>query len=268
VRASCPASWDAPPTGEEFVAVLPGSDPLARAKRPVALEQLAERDWVLFGPDHGLSELILDICSGAGFAPRRTVQTDQVAAACHLAAAGLGVTIIPDNIVPTRLGAAIRHLKRRLARQLVAFTRQDCRLRDRRRVSTGPRGTSRLPGAYASRVLASDLGQPPGVHDRGDATIYRHCLSRGTAMCLLHYGPIRIRVDGGQPNPQPLGSTLWATMCTSSSQALVGISLKLSRFQHQTRSEFSCLLLDTEISLRRFGLLLCHGLVLACWLAR
>ena len=36
-----------------------------------------------------------------------------------------GVTIVPDNIVPAGLGAAIRHLKPPLARQLVAFTRQD-----------------------------------------------------------------------------------------------------------------------------------------------
>src|SRR4029077_4462674 len=109
----------------EFVAVLPASDPLARNKRPVALQQLAERDWVLFGPDHGLSQRSLAICAGAGFPPRRTVQTGQVAAASHLAAAGLGVTIIPSNIVPTGLGAAIRHLKPPLARQLVAFTPQD-----------------------------------------------------------------------------------------------------------------------------------------------
>jgi DNA-binding transcriptional LysR family regulator len=110
---------------EEFVAVLPASDPLARSKRPVGLEQLAERDWVLFGPDHGLSELILETCARAGFSPRRTVQTGQVAAAAHLAAAGLGVTVIPSNVVPAGLSAAIRSLKPPLARQLVAFTRQD-----------------------------------------------------------------------------------------------------------------------------------------------
>src|SRR5260370_28946692 len=123
-----PPEWNGPVVEigwEEFVAVLPASDPLARNKRSVALEQLAERDWVLFGPDHGLSQLILEVCARAGFAPRRTVQTGQVAAAGHLAAAGLGVTIIPSNIVPIGLGAAIRHLKPPLARQLVAFTRQD-----------------------------------------------------------------------------------------------------------------------------------------------
>src|SRR6478609_3986604 len=123
-----PPEWHGPVVElgwEEFVAVLPASDPLARNKRPVALEQLADRDWVLFGPDHGLSALILEICAGAGFAPRRTVQTGQVAAACHLAAAGLGVTIVPDNVVPLGLGAEVRSLSPPLARQIVAFTRQD-----------------------------------------------------------------------------------------------------------------------------------------------
>jgi DNA-binding transcriptional LysR family regulator len=123
-----PPGWHGPVLElgwEEFVAVLPASDPLSRSKRPVALEELAERDWVLFGPEHGLSELIIETCARAGFAPRRTVQTGQVAAAAHLAAAGLGVTIIPNNVVPTGLNAAIRHLKPPLARQLVAFTRQD-----------------------------------------------------------------------------------------------------------------------------------------------
>ena len=110
---------------EEFVAVLPASDPLAVSKRSVRLEQLAERDWVLFGPQHGLSELILETCARAGFAPRRTVQTGQVAAAGHLAAAGLGVTIIPNNVVPVGLNAAVRSLKPPLARELVAFTRRD-----------------------------------------------------------------------------------------------------------------------------------------------
>jgi DNA-binding transcriptional LysR family regulator len=72
-----------------------------------------------------LSEVILESCARAGFTPRRTVETGQVAAAAHLAAAGLGVTIVPDNIVPNGLRAAIRTLTPPLARQLVAFTRQD-----------------------------------------------------------------------------------------------------------------------------------------------
>jgi DNA-binding transcriptional LysR family regulator len=110
---------------EEFVAILPASDPLASRKRPLALDELAERDWVLFGPEHGLSELILEACAHSGFAPRRTGETCQVAAATHLAAAGLGVTIVPRNVVQDGLHAAVLSLKPLLMCQLVAFTRQD-----------------------------------------------------------------------------------------------------------------------------------------------
>ncbi len=86
-----PSHWRGPVVDlgwEEFVVVLPASDPLAEAGRPVPLEDLADHDWVLFGPGHGLSALILDVCAGAGFTPRRTVEPP-------------------------------------LIRQLVAFTRQD-----------------------------------------------------------------------------------------------------------------------------------------------
>jgi DNA-binding transcriptional LysR family regulator len=124
----CPPQWPGPVVDlgwEEFVVVLPASDPLARRKHAVSLDELSERDWVLFGPDHGLSELILGVCASAGFTPRRTVQTGQVAAAAPLAAAGLGVTLLPSNVVPPGLDAAVRRLKSPVVRQLVAFTRQD-----------------------------------------------------------------------------------------------------------------------------------------------
>jgi DNA-binding transcriptional LysR family regulator len=123
-----PPQWSGPMVElgwEEFVVVLPASDQLSRRKRAVSLGELADRDWVLFGPDHGLSQLVLDVCAGAGFTPRRTVQTDQVAAAAPLAAAGLGVTIVPSNVVSHGLNAETRRLRPALVRQLVAFTRQD-----------------------------------------------------------------------------------------------------------------------------------------------
>jgi DNA-binding transcriptional LysR family regulator len=53
------------------------------------------------------------------------VQTGQVAEAAHLAAAGLGVTLLPSNVVPAGLNATIRSLKSPVVRQLVAFSRQD-----------------------------------------------------------------------------------------------------------------------------------------------
>lgn len=132
---------------EEFVAVLPASDALAASRRAVSLKLLAERDWVLFGPDHGLSELMLEVCARSGFTPRRTVQTGQVAAAPHLAAAGLGVTIIPSNVVPDGLNAAVRSLKPPLVRELVAFTRQ---------------GWPPLAEAFLDVLRAQSWGQRPG----------------------------------------------------------------------------------------------------------
>jgi DNA-binding transcriptional LysR family regulator len=122
-----PAQWAGPVVAlgwEEFVAVLPRSDPLAGRRRAVVLEELADRSWVLFGPDHGLTELVLEVCARAGFVPRRVVQTGQVVAAAHLAAAGFGVTLVPSNVVPHELNATIRRLKSPVVRQLVAFTRK------------------------------------------------------------------------------------------------------------------------------------------------
>ncbi|HZC89811.1 MAG TPA: LysR substrate-binding domain-containing protein, partial [Mycobacterium sp.] len=77
------------------------------------------------GPGHGLSDLILEPCARAGFAPRRTVQTTQVAAASHLAAAGLGVTLIPENVAPVGLHAATLRVKPPLIRKLFVYTRSE-----------------------------------------------------------------------------------------------------------------------------------------------
>ncbi|SPM41946.1 DNA-binding transcriptional regulator, LysR family [Mycobacterium numidiamassiliense] len=123
-----PAQWRGPIIElgwEEFVLILPNTDPLAGTARAVPLSALADRDWVLFGTGHQLSDLILEACARAGFAPRRTVQTTQTAAASHLAAAGLGVTLIPDNVVPAGLLAATRHVQPPLIRKLFAYTRSE-----------------------------------------------------------------------------------------------------------------------------------------------
>lgn len=122
-----PPGWKGPVVAlgwEEFVVVLPPSDPLAKSKRGIALEELADRNWVLYGSDHGLTQLIQTVCGRAGFVPRGTAQTGQVAAAAHLAACGLGVTIVPSNVLPQGLVAGVRSLKSPLVRELVAFTRQ------------------------------------------------------------------------------------------------------------------------------------------------
>jgi DNA-binding transcriptional LysR family regulator len=123
-----PANWKGPIVSlgwEEFVVIIQRSDPLARRRRPVDLEELADHAWILFGPENGLTELVLDVCAASGFAPRRTVQTGQVVAAAHLAAAGLGITLLPNNVVPNGLNASVLRLKSPVVRELVAFVRRE-----------------------------------------------------------------------------------------------------------------------------------------------
>src|SRR5947208_5268106 len=70
-----PPQWQGPVVElgwEEFVAVLPASDPLAASKRSVRLEQLAERDWCLSGPRTGRQGWSLETWRRAGSAPRGT----------------------------------------------------------------------------------------------------------------------------------------------------------------------------------------------------
>jgi DNA-binding transcriptional LysR family regulator len=121
-----PSSWTGPitPLGwEEFVIVLAPHDPLARKGGSVALDRLADRDWVLLEPGHGLHELTQRACSRAGFVPRAAVRTGQVAAAAQLAAAGLGPTLLGSHAVPAGLDAALMRVRPRLVREVVAFTR-------------------------------------------------------------------------------------------------------------------------------------------------
>jgi DNA-binding transcriptional LysR family regulator len=122
-----PANWSGPITRlgwEEFVIVLPPHDPMAEGSGgSVALERLADRDWVLLEPGHGLHELAQRACARAGFVPRAAVRTGQVTAAAQLAAAGLGPTLLGSHTVPAGLDAALMRVRPRLVREVVAFTR-------------------------------------------------------------------------------------------------------------------------------------------------
>jgi DNA-binding transcriptional LysR family regulator len=109
---------------EEFRIVLPSGDPLA-ARQSVKLEELADRDWVLYHPDHGLAGIVEEACRRAGFAPRGTVRTAQAEGAARLAAAGLGPALVPDNIVGPGLDGAVLRPEPRLVREIVAYARAE-----------------------------------------------------------------------------------------------------------------------------------------------
>src|SRR6266516_327245 len=119
--------WEGPleqVSWEEFVVVAPPGDPLA-SRRRVRLEELADREWVLYHPDHGLAGILEEVCRRAGFSPRGTVRTSQAEGAARLASAGLGPTLVPDNIVLPGLDGAVVRLDPPVTRDIVAYTRTE-----------------------------------------------------------------------------------------------------------------------------------------------
>jgi DNA-binding transcriptional LysR family regulator len=107
---------------ETFVVVLAGDDPLAD-RATVDLTRLAHREWVLFDRDHGLADVTASICGEAGFTPVGALRTSQVDTGVRLAAAGLGPVLVPANVVPAGLDAAVLRLRDPFRRELSAYAR-------------------------------------------------------------------------------------------------------------------------------------------------
>ena len=80
---------------------------------------------MLYHPDHGLAGIVEEVCRRAGFTPRGTVRTSQAEGAARLAAAGLGPTLVPDNIVLPGLDGAVVRLDPPVTRDIVAYTRTE-----------------------------------------------------------------------------------------------------------------------------------------------
>jgi DNA-binding transcriptional LysR family regulator len=117
--------WDGPLEmvgWEEFVLVVPSRHPLARRKT-VRLDQLADLQWVLYHPDHGLAGIVESLCRDAGFTPRGTVRTSQAEGAVRLAAAGLGIALVPDNVVLSGVDCAVLAIEPRVVRDIAVYAR-------------------------------------------------------------------------------------------------------------------------------------------------
>jgi DNA-binding transcriptional LysR family regulator len=123
-----PPEWEGPVASlgwEEFVIVLPEGDPLLRDPGPLELTDLAQRRWVLPVPAAGMARLVSAACRDAGFIPQPATHSSQVEALARLAACGLGPAMLPDNVISPDLRHLTRRLRRPMARELAAYTRQD-----------------------------------------------------------------------------------------------------------------------------------------------
>lgn len=121
-----PPGWDGPARrlgDEEFVLVLPPGDPAAAGVGRLDLAELADRHWVHYAPGHGLADLLDRACATAGFTPRPAVRTEQTATAPVLAAAGLGPTLTPANVIGPAFDGALRWPDPPISRALVGYTR-------------------------------------------------------------------------------------------------------------------------------------------------
>jgi DNA-binding transcriptional LysR family regulator len=147
---------------DELVAVLPRSEPMPKTSR-LALGSLADRDWVLFEPGHGLGGIVAWACARAGFEPRGVAYTECVEAAARLAAAGVGPALVPAKAVPWEYLENTRRLDAPVVWELSAYaagsawSRQQAKLLEVLRDTGGwerrrPRGSVQVKLESAARV--------------------------------------------------------------------------------------------------------------------
>ena len=110
---------------ESFVVIIGRRHRAFASPAPIRLDSLADDGWILFPVTHGLHGIVVTICAAAGFAPRDAVRTAQVEAAARLAAAGVGVAIVPANIVPSDIREHVRETDPPIFRKLAAYTRAE-----------------------------------------------------------------------------------------------------------------------------------------------
>lgn len=121
-----PVDWSGPQRivgWNEAVLVLPSRDPLLGRAQSIAIERLAERNWVLYERAYGLSDVVTSACLRAGFRPNGAIETSQPEAAARLAAAGLGPALVPAANVPPELAGLSRRLAPPMVWEIVAYTR-------------------------------------------------------------------------------------------------------------------------------------------------
>ena len=100
---------------EAFLSVLDG----------VTLADLASVPLVLTAQGTSVRAVVDSAFANAGCTPEITCEPTYMMTAIAMVRAGLGVTILPHNVVPRGLNAEVRRLKPPHVRELFAFTRQE-----------------------------------------------------------------------------------------------------------------------------------------------
>jgi DNA-binding transcriptional LysR family regulator len=93
---------------EEIILALPANHSLCKdGKReqsylppypPIDFSLLKQEPFIIMKKGQKIRDSFFDLCQNAGFRPKIILETDSMATAQSLAAAGLGITIIPDTL--------------------------------------------------------------------------------------------------------------------------------------------------------------------------
>ena len=71
----------------------------------------------------GLSDILNGACGQAGFTPRLSVRTEQGPSALNLARAGIGLALLPGNIIPRHFDGTLLRPDPPVLRPLSVYTR-------------------------------------------------------------------------------------------------------------------------------------------------
>jgi DNA-binding transcriptional LysR family regulator len=87
------------------------------------MADLADREFVHFTAHSGLSDHLNQACAAAGFQPKISLRTEQGPSAINMARAGLGLTLVPSNIIPPGFDGLVLRPDPPVNRELCVYTR-------------------------------------------------------------------------------------------------------------------------------------------------
>jgi DNA-binding transcriptional LysR family regulator len=149
-----PAGWDGPTREigvEEFVIAASPDAALPYDPPRVPLAELADREWVHYTQPSGLSDILNQACARAGFQPRLSVRTEQSPSALNMARAGLGLALVPANIIPPQFDGIVLRPDPPVRRPLSVYTR----------VRPDP-----ITAAFVAAIAVETLVTPPHIISR------------------------------------------------------------------------------------------------------
>lgn len=123
-----PTSWDAAVectlVCEERLHLVAPRGALERTA-PVALEELADCSWVASGTNTEFGRALSSVCRAAGFTPHIAHQVDEQSTAMAMVAAGLGVTLAADLVLPLRpAGVEVFPFRKPIRRRVIVLRRR------------------------------------------------------------------------------------------------------------------------------------------------